>query len=449
MSRFDRELALGQDGQPIRIPGVRLIAWAGLITGLAIYAFLVLNHLTYTEIDIVEASETKPASLNSKTLPTESSGYLPWSDDLQPNILIDPDFPIVKVKQKDELIENILVFGIEAHRKGEPASFADSLFILTIDRRNDCVKMTSILNDLPVGIQGRRHPERIVSAYALGGAGLLINTLNESLDLDVQRFFMFDFWRAGPLIDALGGVKMPVQDHQIRDINRLIAEQTGRKWLSASERVTESGLQRLNGHQAIAWARILNQNSGQEGMRTSRQQEIVGQLLLNGSKSSLSNMMIMIQKGGDSFESNLPMTELLQFGLDLISTSNKVYRYEVPAAGFYEIQDTNETEGEPVNLTIDWDAQIEALADFIWEKPTGEPFEIDAEFEDFEEADGTGKDDAETDSIGQDGGESDGVGQDGGETDGIGQDGGGDEIRDKNDEDSEADEKAEATSRQG
>ena len=130
-------------------------------------------------------------------------------------------------------------------------------------------------------------------------------------------------------------------------------------------------------------------------------------------------MMIMIQKGSDSFESNLPMTELLQFGLDLISTSNKVYRYEVPAAGFYEIQDTNETEGEPVNLTIDWDAQIEALADFIWEKPTGEPFEIDAEIEDDAETDGTGKDDAETDSIGQD------------------------------DEDSEADEKAEATSRQG
>lgn len=381
MSRFDRELALGQDGQPIRIPGIRLVAWAGLITGLAIYAFLILNHLTYTEIDIVEASETKPTSLSNKTLPMQSSGYLPWSDDLQPNILIDPDFPIVKIKQKDELIENILVFGIEAHREGESASFADSLFILTIDRRNDCVKMSSILNDLPVGIQGRRHPERIVSAYALGGAGLLINTLNESLDLDVQRFFMFDFWRAGPLIDALGGVKMPVLDHQIRDINRMIAEQTGRKWLSASERVVEPGLQRLNGHQAIAWARILNQNSDQERIRTSRQQKIVGQLLLNGSKSSLSNMMIMIQKGGDAFESNLPLPELLQFGLGLISTSNKVYRYEVPAAGLYEIEGEYEA-GEPENLTIDWDVQIDALADFIWEEPTGEPFDIDAEVED-------------------------------------------------------------------
>jgi anionic cell wall polymer biosynthesis LytR-Cps2A-Psr (LCP) family protein len=45
-----------------------------------------------------------------------------------------------------------------------------------------------------VDIAGRSRPDRINAAYAYGGVGLLINTLNETLQLDIQRFVMFDFW---------------------------------------------------------------------------------------------------------------------------------------------------------------------------------------------------------------------------------------------------------------
>lgn len=370
MSRYDRELALGQDGLPIRIRGIRFFAWAGLLVGIAIYAYLALNHLTYTEIAIIDAAETMPAALHEKIVPERSPGYLPWSGEIQTGIQIDPDFPIVEVKQKNDQVENILVFGIEAHQEGESSSLADSLFILTIDQQHRCVKMTSLLSNLPVDIEGRRDTESIVSAYALGGAGLLINTVNESLNLDVQRFFMFDFWRSGPLIDALGGVEMTIPDQEIRDINRMIAEQIGTSRLSANERIIEPGRQRLSGQQAIAWARIRDLDADQASIQTSRQQEIVGQLLLDGSRASLPNLMILMQEGADSFDTNLDAADMLRVSLGLLSVSRRIYLYQVPEEGLYEIADESEV------LTVDWQTQIDTLADFIWGKPTGEPYDF-------------------------------------------------------------------------
>ena len=372
MTRREQRLQAEQGSRPAGRAGMILIAAAGLLLGLLIYIFLILSHLAFTDIDIVDRAEFTGATPDSMTLPDDSTAVLPWSNAIRAPTQVYPEFPVIRVPQRDVLIENILIFGIDAHRPKAEVSLADSLILLTIDRRSDCIKLTLISGDLQVDVYGRSEPDRLKAAYAYGGAGLLINTLNETMNLDVQHFIMFDFWSAASLVDIMGGAGCPVDEDELDTVNLLINEQfiSSRKAGSGIDQekailLENPGLQRLSGQQAIAWARVRQVNS--DPVRTSRQQDIMISLLHRGSQSCLANMMILIHNGNTCFETNMLPADMVRIGLGAVSVADRVYQYEVPEEVLYSSQ------SDPWLLVADWKAQTKALGSFIWKKPAGSP----------------------------------------------------------------------------
>ena len=144
------------------------------------------------------------------------------------NLSIDQN--IEKDKEKSE-IKNIALFGIDAP-KGK-AGRSDAIMILTIDNKNDKLKLTSIMRDSYVDVPGHGKT-KITHAYAYGGPELAIKTLNQNFKLNIEDFMAVNFTSLPEIIDKLGGVQINITKEEIKHIPG----------------ITHAGKQTLNGAQA-------------------------------------------------------------------------------------------------------------------------------------------------------------------------------------------------------
>ena len=339
-----------------------LLAFAGLAVGLVIYIFILLGQPLRTSIDIVDADSVEVISLDDIQLTEDSGDSMPWDQGGRTRVYVHDGFPIKKVKQKDPDVETILVFGVDSRKASDVVCRADTIILVTINKTAGSIKLTSILRDTQVEISGRSKPNRINAAYAFGGVGLLINTLNETFGLDIQRFAMFDFWSAASLIDSLGGVElnvskaeMPYLNLNLNEQNKLVPNAT------QSPQVTEPGLQMLNGQQAIAWARIRKLDS--DYMRASRQRTVMTALIGKYADSSVAGLISLTSSGLSAFETNMTSSDMLRIGISSLPLAKKLEDYRVPEDGMFTINT------DPWVMIVDLKQQVPALHDFIWSKP--------------------------------------------------------------------------------
>lgn len=112
----------------------------------------------------------------------------------------------------DNNIKNIALFGVDSSDGGYGRS--DSILILTIDKINNELKLSSIMRDSYVYIPGYGN-DKITHAYAYGGPQLAIKTLNENFNLDIEDFATVDFESFPKIIDALGGIDINITQEEI------------------------------------------------------------------------------------------------------------------------------------------------------------------------------------------------------------------------------------------
>ncbi len=338
-----------------RTAGFILLAVLGLLTGFFIYVLILLGQPLRTAINIVDNYD--PISLDDIQLADDDLTDIPWEAGGRTRVYVNPDFPIRKVEQKDDKIENILVFGVDSRGPSNIVCRADSLIIVTVDRRHDTIKLTSIMRDVRVNIEGRSNPDRINAAYAYGGVGLLINTINETFDLDIQRFAMFDFWSAASLIDSLGGVDLEVTDAEIPHLNHNLKEMNDLTGQMVPD-VTEAGELHLNGAQAIAWARIRKLDS--DYMRTSRQRTVMMRLISKYSTASVSSLIGLANNGLSAFETNMTNADMVRIAINSMPASQDIQQYRVPQDGMYQVNPN------PWMMIVDYNKQVPALQEFIY-----------------------------------------------------------------------------------
>jgi polyisoprenyl-teichoic acid--peptidoglycan teichoic acid transferase len=131
--------------------------------------------------------------------------------------------------------ENYLVVGIESAANLDPgdpvrigragAGKSDTIMILRIDPRERAAKLLSLPRDLWVPIAGTGHSRKINAAVEIGGAPLLIRTIDENFGIDIHHYVQVDFAAFRGLVEAIDGVPIyfphPARDPEIGlDIRR-------------------------------------------------------------------------------------------------------------------------------------------------------------------------------------------------------------------------------------
>lgn len=201
---------------------------------------------------------------------------------------------------------NILVIGTDVtvgpRRQILPVSRADSLVLASFDPETSRISALSIPRDTRAAISGVG-TTKINAAYAFGGPGLTVRTVEDLLGVKVDYYVKLGPQSFGHLIDAIGGIEIDVEkDMRYTD-----------RW--AGFRINlRKGLQTLNGAQAEGYIRFRNDPLGDIG-RVERQQKVL--LALFGKMKSpamIARAPQLIRAFMENTQTNLTPREVLTLG---------------------------------------------------------------------------------------------------------------------------------------
>lgn len=274
-----------------------------VITIMLIIIFIISVSIGYTYYQISKVSTTKISKSN------ENLG-------IKPEVLKQIEERKVEEKKVEggtEII-NIAFFGVDRRFKNEP-SRSDSIMVLTIDEKHKKIKMSSIMRDTYVNIKDHGMT-KINHAYAYGGPELAIRTLNENFNLDIKNYVTVDFFNLESIINSLGGVRINVRADEIKIINSYMAE-VGLLEKQSFKAVTSTGVQNLDGKQAVAYSRI-RYTTGGDFERTERQRTVLSALLAKIQSAGELEFPIIAAK-------LLPYTETSMSSIDIIKLGTAIF----------------------------------------------------------------------------------------------------------------------------
>lgn len=189
---------------------------------------------------------------------------------------------------------NIALFGIDSRDSSlGKGNRSDCIIIASINNNTKEVKLISVYRDTYVNIQGHGL-DKITHAYSYGEAPLALKTLNENFDLNITEFATVNFDVVAEAVNALGGVKINVQPEEVQYINKYINETSKVTGLS-TEKIASSGLQTLDGVQAVAYSRI-RYTEGGDYKRAERMRTVIEAMVEKFKTKNISEMNQIIIK---------------------------------------------------------------------------------------------------------------------------------------------------------
>lgn len=259
------------------------------------------------------------------------------------------DYPIIKVKQKDPNIENILLIGID---NGAPGGIgvnrADSIIVVSLNKKSNTVKLSSLLRDTKTYFPNTGTYHKLNAAFSYGGPGLQTDVINYAYKLDIQKYIQFDFSGFQNIIDAVGGV--PIY---------LTAKEASYSYINVG---TKAGTYNLNGAHALGYTRTRYIDT--DFMRTQRQRNVI---LAVYTKLKDVDMMKKLQVANQclsDIQTNIPTTELLGTYLPFVAGMNtNIQQIAIPTEddGMYT------TEKSPIWFwNLNWNQEVPKLQKFIY-----------------------------------------------------------------------------------
>jgi len=234
-------------------------------------------------------------------------------------------------------IENILILGLDRRSKGE-ATRSDTIMIATVDKKNNALKLTSVLRDMYLSIPGRRN-NKANSAFAFGGADLTVATINNNFDLNIERYVVLDFLAFEEIIDLIGGVSIDVSKAEVSAINRNLDDRAKIDGSDLSKYyVKNSGTQNLKGKQALAYARIRDVGRDDHD-RVERQQIVLSKLFDEVKTLNPLRFPSLVSSVLSHVQTNLTAFEIINLGTTVLGFENKeIRRFRLPVDGTYSPQ---------------------------------------------------------------------------------------------------------------
>lgn len=228
---------------------------------------------------------------------------------------------------------NVLIIGTD-ERDNEP-SRSDTLILAALFPEDKQVKLISIPRDTRVKIPGKGY-EKITHAHAYGKEELVIKTVENFLDIPVDYYIKVNFQGFKNIIDVLGGVTLNVEK---------------RMYYPPEEIDLKPGLQKLNGHDALAYVRFRSDGQGDIG-RVERQQKFLSALTDHiKSIATIPKIPSLIKEINTHVKTNMTTKDILYFASKFMSINHEnIQHYMIPGRAdiinglSYWVSDTKELE---------------------------------------------------------------------------------------------------------
>ncbi|SHH02873.1 LCP family protein [Pedobacter caeni] len=225
-----------------------------------------------------------------------------------------------KIKAMTNPPVNIALFAVD-RRTEQEAGNSDVVMIISIDQLNKKIKMSSIMRDTYVKIEGKGM-DKINAAFAIGGPQLAIKTINQNFDLDIKDYMNVDFYGAAKIVDALGGIILNVKAAELPYLNNYLDELAIYDQVPAVH-VDAPGLQKLNGKQTVAYTRIRAVGNG-DAERTERQRSVLISIFDKIKGSGQEIFPVFATEILPNIETSMANFTLLNFAGNILKAKNNV-----------------------------------------------------------------------------------------------------------------------------
>ena len=259
-----------------------------------------------------------------------------------------------------EDVYNILLIGSDTRESGEVGR-SDAMILVSINQKTETIYLTSFLRDCYVNIPGYGNT-RLNHAFAYGGPDLLEKTLEQNFKIHVDRYVAVDFFSFMDVIDTLGGVYINVTEDEQKVTNNYIWSMNklmGEEW--SNDYLWSSGWQKLNGKQALCYAR--NRYTGNDYERTARQRTIINQIISGAMQASPATLVDLAQVILPQVTTDMSKSEILAYAANVAAyLGYDIQQQQIPASGTY----SGATISGMSVISLDLDANIKYLQGTIY-----------------------------------------------------------------------------------
>lgn len=278
----------------------------------------------------------------------------------------DSDLGITNTIEKElesKDVTNIALFGVDSREAGmDKGSRSDSIMILSIDKEHNKLKLSSIMRDTYVSVDGHGKT-KITHAYAYGGPQLAVKTINENFNMNIKDYVTVDFFGLEKIINSVGGVQINLEKAEVPVMNNYITE-TSKIEKTTPTYVKNFGLQNLNGSQAVAYARIRYVGNA-DYERTERQRKVLEQVIQKVTKGGITKLPSLINTMLPFVETSMSKTDILAAGTTVLTKKiTTLVQFRLPEDGYGKGQTINKV----YYLVTDLNVAKAHLYKFIYEE---------------------------------------------------------------------------------
>ena len=272
-------------------------------------------------------------------------------------------------------IDNILLIGTDERDEEFTRSRADSMMILSINSRENTLRLVSLERAIGVSIPDVGD-DWLTHVFAYGGPELLLQTIRSYFKVDVSRYVRVNFYVFETAITDIGGVEIDLSEAEAEWLNDI-----------AQEDKFEEGPNRFDGPTALQYARIRKLDS--DWHRIERQRKVIQAAIDQALTLSLDKIDLLADKLLPMIDTNLTNGEITSLLMEIPTLAGvQAQQMTLPAEDTYWSQTLD---NDRVVVACDFEQNAEILDMFL----TGE---IDS-VEDLQtDEDSSGADSSDADS---------------------------------------------------
>ncbi len=232
---------------------------------------------------------------------------------------------------KSKNVLNVLLCGVDTETGSASGGRADAIMLVSINKKTKKITLSSFFRDSYIymdipkqsgGKDGRY--EKINAAYSKGGPATLIDTIEKNFKVEIDEYIAVDFASFKKLIDALGGVKVDVEQREASFIRRTSRQ----KNFPAGNNV------KLNGTQALIYSRIRKLDS--DVNRTERQRKIIKALMTSAKSASTGQLVNAYKQTAEYIRTGYSQSEIIS--LIASAVTQNWMKYEIVEITLPEVE---------------------------------------------------------------------------------------------------------------
>lgn len=340
-----------------------------LITGSVMaFGYSMLNSINkiddskveYQPTDIVSEITNASIGINKEEEKNEENETIgvDREDLLEDLAVVSPE-----VQSLEDQVINLLLIGEEGIYD-DGLGRSDSSLILTINKEQHTLKLTSLMRDILVKIPGYLD-NKLNSAFHNGGGKLLRETVEKNFGIQIDGYIIVNFQGFEDIVDELGGVEIELTEREAEYLN-------SHNYISKKRfRNVVPGKQILNGNQTLGYCRvryvISSGNLDGDFGRTERQRRVLVSLFDKYKSQNPVKMVKIAQKLLHYVSTNLDNSEILKYITDAATLGcDTIDTFNIPVEGSYIGGTAQAGVGKLWVFQIDWDITRAELINFIY-----------------------------------------------------------------------------------